>query len=133
MAKINEMKTKVEQLIASAFDLHSSLKDAGGKHGLTVEDITGELALMFAATVEELKKSPPPPNHAPSHDERALAVSTALNYVEKDLVIFGIKLGVENGTIERHFEKVKPILQGIVVLCGMLCLPILSRIVSLFY
>lgn len=133
--RINEIKT--DRAVATRIDdiqkTYASLLEAGvalsaevtalehvqgsdvNANGL-IEDMEKVLGELF----EKLKSEFPPPDQAPSHQQRKESIHKALGYVEETLVTFLEQRGMSEEAIRAQLDKLLPLLEGVMIMIGNL-------------
>lgn len=114
-----EVVSKVQELEQAGKDL----VHAAGQFDFGHLDGEGQLAEKWAAVVEavytKLQEEFPPPDQAPSHEERKKMVGRALSLVEDQFVIvMGPHLGMDEQDIREKFGKVRDAVEKVVVMIG---------------
>lgn len=114
-----EVLSQIRQIEQAGKDL----VHAAGQFDFSHLDKDGELAEKWAAVVDavytKLQEEFPPPDQAPSHEERKKVVRHALGLVEDQFVIvMGPHLGMDEQDIREKFGKVRDAVERVVVMIG---------------
>ncbi|OAX43620.1 hypothetical protein K503DRAFT_765709 [Rhizopogon vinicolor AM-OR11-026] len=116
--KITEFKASVVNVTTTATTLHQVVLEAAEQHGIPLDTMKGELGDICNSMFEELKEQFPPPDEAPSHENRMVMISTALDRIEGGFLQFAINHGVSEEPLKSHSGSLKLHAQSIVVTIG---------------
>ena len=92
------------------------------QQGLTLDRISDELGIIFDDILDRLKETSPPPDQAPSHEQRQEMVNTVLDRAEQGLVDFARKHGMsEDGlrNLRSSSARLKQLTKKLVAITGM--------------
>ncbi|OJA16723.1 hypothetical protein AZE42_12356 [Rhizopogon vesiculosus] len=117
---ITEFKASVGNVTSTATTLHQVISEAAEQHGIPLDSMKGELGDIFNSMFEELKEQFPPPDEAPSHENRMAMITTALDRIEGGFLQFAINHGVSEEPLKSHSNSLKLHAQSIVVTIGTL-------------
>jgi tRNA G46 methylase TrmB len=105
-------------LVKKAGELRTEFTNAIEAKNVTMEQISDELSLLANATLEYLKITFPHPDKAPSHEERRVMISTALEHIEENLVTLAIKYDIQEERVRPIVRDIRNILTPILTTCG---------------
>ncbi|KAF9783012.1 hypothetical protein BJ322DRAFT_1073986 [Thelephora terrestris] len=118
--KIEELESTVQKILAASADIRGHMAELTQK-GLTLENISDELKGILNDTLIYLEKTFPPPDQAPSHEERLEMVTTILDKVEQGFLDLAHGYGMsEDGLkkVREAFDLLKPHVENLVVIAG---------------
>jgi len=137
--QIEKSKAIVNDVVEAVVQFRNVAMDHSTNSSL--DGISDELENSFNSIIKLLQEEFPPPDQAPTHEERALMVSRVLTHVENTTVEVLSKYDVNEDHIRSLFHKLGPIIQDLVVVIGdiaeqhpmlieMLVLPILIEVIA---
>jgi hypothetical protein len=118
--KITELKGSMDIITSTATTLHQAVLGAAEQHGIPHASMKEELGVIFKAIFEELTEQFPPPEEAPSHENRTAMVGTVLDRIEESFLQFAIKIGVGEEPLKSQSSSLKFHVQFILVTIGTL-------------
>jgi hypothetical protein len=119
--KIDEFRNTFHNVVAASSDIRGHMTELT-QQGLTLDQISDELGVIFNDVLEYLKKTFPPPDQAPGHEQRQEMVETVLDRAEQGLLDFACKHGMSQDGLEKlrsSFDRLKPHVEKLVVITGM--------------
>ena len=133
--KIDEFRSTFHDIVSASNEIRGHLTELT-QQGLTLDQISGELGVIFNDILGHLKKAFPPPDQAPGHEQRQEMVNTVLDSAEQELVDFARKHGMSEDGLENlrsSFGLLKPHVEKLVVITGTPPHQSLSMFVSDFF
>jgi hypothetical protein len=120
--KIGEVRARMDVVVRGAAALHSELASAtSASTSLAKDDISEELARVFAAVLDELMVLFPAHGAARGHADRQKAVRAALDKAGAALLGVCAAHGLDEARARAHWDGVRPAIEDIVVLLGGRC------------
>lgn len=116
--KIDDFKKKMEEIVSKTGEFRVQIQTAADAHDVTLEHVSEEFGIAFDAVLEHLKVTFPSPDKAPSHPERQVMVSTALELVEQHVVGICGKYAIPESDVRAYFKSINPIIEGLIVTAG---------------
>ena len=119
--KIDEFRSTFHNIVSSSNEIRGHMTELT-QQGLTLDRISDELGIIFDDILDRLKETFPPPDQAPSHEQRQEMVNTVLDRAEQGLVDFARKHGMsEDGlrNLRSSFARLKQLTKKLVVITGM--------------
>ncbi|KAI0080566.1 hypothetical protein K474DRAFT_1704634 [Panus rudis PR-1116 ss-1] len=111
-----DVKTVLIAVAESAGEIEATIrKHAEGK---STDGLAHEMSGALSPVREELQRLFPPPETAPSHEERKQVVSSTLNSVENALVELGLKFNVDGEQMRSLARGLCSHLEELIVLIG---------------
>lgn len=114
--------------------IHSVVSHAGAlekdfgilrEKGITLENVSDDLSVLYQRIVDELQERFPPPDKAPSHEQRQEMMKTVLEKTGNASIRYAVDHGMteENvGVLQEHIEKLNPFVMTLVVATGEILL-----------
>lgn len=118
--KIAEFKVSADNIASTTTTLRQVIRGVAEQRGIPLDSIKTELGDIFNVIFEELKEKFPPPDEAPSHENRTAIIKTALDRVEEGFLQFAVKHGVDEESLKSHTSSLKSHVQLTVVTIGTL-------------
>lgn len=118
--KIAEFKVSADNIASTTTTLQQVIRGVAEQRGIPLDSIKTELGDIFNAMFEELKEKFPPPDEAPSHENRTAMITTVLDRVEEGFLQFAVKHGVDEESLKSHTGSLKSHVQLTVVTIGTL-------------
>lgn len=118
--KIDDFRNTFGDIVFASTEIREHMTELTQK-GLTLDQISDELGVIFNDILDHLRKSFPPPDQAPSHEERLERVISILDEAERRLLDFARKHGMSEDGVENlrgSFDRLKPHIQKLVVITG---------------
>ena len=118
--KIQELESTFQTVLATTAEIRERLTELTEK-GVTLDQISDELGLIFKDILVYLQQTFPPPDQAPSHEERQRIVGIVLDKAEQGLLDLARKYGMSEDGLENvreTFDLLKPQVQTLVVITG---------------
>ncbi|KAF9789199.1 hypothetical protein BJ322DRAFT_1105065 [Thelephora terrestris] len=116
--KIDEFRNTFHNIVAASSEIRGDMTELT-QQGLTLGQISDELGVIFNDVLEYLKKTFPPPDQAPGHEQRQEMVETVLDRAEQGLLDFARKHGMSQDGLEKlrsSFDRLKPHIEKLVVI-----------------
>ncbi|KAG1811334.1 hypothetical protein EV424DRAFT_139224 [Suillus variegatus] len=101
-SEISELKKSVNNIASTATSLHQVVKGAAEQREIPFDSVLEELRNTFYVLFEELKEQFPPPEEAPSYEDRTLMIDTVLDRVEETFLRVAIKYGASEEVLKNH-------------------------------
>ncbi|KAG1895908.1 uncharacterized protein F5891DRAFT_644745 [Suillus fuscotomentosus] len=101
-SEISELKKSVNSIASTATSLHQVVKGAAEQCEIPFDSVLEELRNSFYVLFEELKEQFPPPEEAPSYEDRTLMIDTVLDRVEETFLRVAIKYGASEEVLKDH-------------------------------
>ena len=118
--KIHEFRSTFHAIVSTSNEIRGHMTELT-QQGLTLDQISDELGVIFNDILGHLKKTFPPPDQAPNHEQRQEMVNTVLERAEQELVDFARKYGMSEDGLENlrsSFDRLKPHVEKLVVITG---------------
>ncbi|KAJ7587468.1 hypothetical protein C8J56DRAFT_890384 [Mycena floridula] len=108
--QVDKAKESMTEIVAATAEFREKIIDP--------DTFSQELTVVFSATFEQIKEMFPPPDQAPSHEQRKETIHGILELCEKHVVALGVKHGVDETSIHDFFERIGLQLEQIVLICA---------------
>ena len=118
--KIDEFRSTFQNIVSTSSEIREHMTELT-QRGLTLDQISDELGVIFNDILAHLKKAFPPPDQAPSHEARQEMVTSVLDRAEQGLQGFARKHGMSEDGLENlrsSFDRLKPHVEKLVVITG---------------
>lgn len=118
--KVEELRSTFLDIVATAAEFREHMAELT-QRGMTLEDISNKLGAAFDKVLAHMKRTFPPPDQAPSHEERAAMVATMLEQVEQALRRFATQHGMSQEATDKMlatFEQLRPKVTLLAVVVG---------------
>jgi len=115
---IDNIRDTMKQLVSTTEAFRTQVEDAVKAKGITMEDVSNDLTTLFEQISEQLAKEFPPPDTAPSHQERREMVAVIMKRLEDGTVQICGKWGIQQETMRKLFSEIGPIIGKLIVLIG---------------
>ncbi|CCM02530.1 uncharacterized protein FIBRA_04632 [Fibroporia radiculosa] len=115
-----DLRDTATGLLASS-NSHSPVSDEAvvdKVHTEGLQDLKNGLERELMKLFDELKAEFPPPDHAPSHEERAGNITAVLKRAEDVIVRFSVARGVDEAHLRAHLDGLLPHVAVILVTTG---------------
>jgi hypothetical protein len=115
-------KHTFSEFVSGVADIRAKTVVLADQRGVRLEDISQELGQAFSSVLDDLKAAFPPPDQAPSHQQRQEAVALVLNKAEQVILDLARKHGMSEEYLrglQESFEKLKPVIMALVVIAGV--------------
>jgi len=117
--QINKSKAIAQDVVEAVVQFRNVAVDQmHTTSSLDIDSISDELGRSFDTIIKLLQEEFPSPDQAPNHEERALIVSKVLTDVEEKTVEVLLRHDVNEAHTRSMFNKLRPIIQNLVVLIG---------------
>jgi len=103
-------------VVASAGRFQAEVRNAAQAHGVSLEEVSDELARSFMAILEDLKVEFPPHEAAPSHEERLAMTARVMTKAEGYAVSIGRKYGMSDASVKAHFGDLRSYIEPLIVI-----------------
>ncbi|PCH36329.1 hypothetical protein WOLCODRAFT_166848 [Wolfiporia cocos MD-104 SS10] len=112
----------IKDTVASVITITSEFKDEMSSnaevHQENLEDFSEGLSRILDELFERLKDEFPPPDHAPSHEERQEKVSIVFSRVEEAIVHFAGERGMSEERVREFMDRIRPHIEDLIVTIG---------------
>ena len=118
--KIQDLESTFHDILATSAVIRGHMSELT-QQGVTLDQLSDELGVVFNDIEVYLKNTFPPPDQAPSHEERQEMVTTVLDKAEQGLLDLARKRGMSEDGLERvreSFSLLKPRIEKLVVITG---------------
>jgi hypothetical protein len=118
--KIKELEGTFHNILAASAEIRGHMVEIT-QQGLTLDQVSDELGIVFNDTLIYLGQTFPPSDQAPGHEERLKMTTTVLDSAEQGLLELGGKHGMSEDGLERvrrTFASLKPQIEKLVVITG---------------
>ena len=119
--QITAFKNTIHSVISHAGALEKDFETTLREKGITLEDVSDELSVLYQRIVDELQEEFPSPDKAPSHEQRQEMAKTVLDKAENAVIKYAVDHDMAEANVEalnQHFEKLKSIVMTLVVATG---------------
>lgn len=118
--QIDDLRTTFNDILTISGEIREHITEVT-QQGLTLDQISDELGLVLDGVLSYLQKAFPPPDQAPSHEERQKLVTTVLDMTEQGFLDLLRKYGMSEDGLElirESFDRLKPHIEKLVVITG---------------
>ena len=123
--EIAYFKAATQGVVTSAGRFQAEVRNAAQAHGVSLEEVSDELARSFMAILEDLKVEFPhlkvefPPHEAaPSHEERLAMTARVMTKAEGYAMSIGRKYGMSDASVKAHFGDLRSYIEPLIVITG---------------
>ena len=118
--QIDDLRITLNNILTVSGEIREQITNVT-QEGLTLDQISDELGLILNDVLSYLQKAFPPPDQAPSHEERKKMVVAVLDRTEQAFLDFFRKYGMSEDWVEllrESFDRLKPHIENVVVITG---------------
>jgi len=118
--QIDDLRITFNDILTTSGEIREHITEVT-QQGITLDQISDELGLILNDILIYLQKAFPPPDQAPSHEERQKMVTIVLDKTEQGILDLFRKYGMPEDRLEilrESFDRLKPHIKKFVVITG---------------
>ena len=115
---VDQLKATMQQLVSTTEKFRTEIEAMVNSRGQKMEDISQDLAALYAEILESLSTEFPAPDRAPTHQERRDMVTLVIKRLENGTVSICERWGIQEESMRKLFSDVGPMVEKLIVTTG---------------